>query len=355
MGKGEVARVKVRGGRVAPCERGPCMVDYAKRDMTRSDQFLEVVKASLAGDTDAVRRIAQATAADSRRRQHHALAERLEALLESPRRKPVQHRFETADDLTIEEFPRRGLDELVLQPRVRDAVTLFVQEQLRSELLRSFGMEPRSRVLLSGPPGNGKTSLAAAISAELAIPLLTIRYDAVITSFLGDTASRLARVFEYARYRQCVLLFDEFDSVGKERADLHETGEIKRVVSSLLLQIDRLPSYVIVVAATNHKELLDRAVWRRFQLRLDLPQPTLVERLAFVQRLSFGEPLVRKFEKRIATALKGASYAELEEFLLDIRRRTILFGTEQDMDEIFRQRLMEWRTRVSPEAADNAG
>lgn len=322
--------------------------------MTRSDQFLEVVKASLAGDAEAVRRIAQATAADSRRRQHLALAERLEAILEAPRPHGLPRRAEAADDLTIEEFPRRGLDELVLGERTREAVEIFLQEQLRSELLRSFGMEPRSRVLLSGPPGNGKTSLAAAIAADLAVPLLTVRYDAVITSFLGDTSSRLARVFEYARYRPCVVLFDEFDSVGKERADIHETGEIKRVVSSLLLQIDRLPSYVVVVAATNHKELLDRAVWRRFQLRLELPLPTLSERLAFVKRYYSSEPLLKRYERRIASTLRQSSYAELEELLLDIRRRMILFGADQDMDSIVRQRLSEWRSRVVPEASENA-
>jgi AAA+ superfamily predicted ATPase len=102
------------------------------------------------------------------------------------------------------------------------------------------------------------------------VQLFVVRYEAMIGSFLGETAGRLKRVFDYARRTPCVLFFDEFDSVGKERGDIHETGEIKRVVTSLLMQIDDLPSYTIVVAATNHAELLDRAVWRRFQLRLGL-------------------------------------------------------------------------------------
>ena len=129
-------------------------------------------------------------------------------------------------------------------------------------------------MLLAGPPGNGKTSLAEALAAELAVPLLTVRYESVIASYLGETAVRLSRLFEQIRMRRCMLFFDEFDVVGKERGDVHETGEIKRVVSSLLLQIDDLPSHVVVVTATNHPELLDRAVWRRFQLRLHLPPPS---------------------------------------------------------------------------------
>ena len=108
----------------------------------------------------------------------------------------------------------------------------------------------------------------------LNVPLLLVRYEAVIGSYLGETAQRISHLFEQVGSRRCVLFFDEFDAVGKERGDLHETGEIKRVVSSLLLQIDSLPSYVVAVAATNHPELLDRAVWRRFQVRLELPAPS---------------------------------------------------------------------------------
>lgn len=112
-----------------------------------------------------------------------------------------------------------------------------------------------------------------------------MRYEAVIGSFLGETSSRLKRLFDFVRTHQCVLFFDEFDTLGKERGDTHETGEIKRVVSSLLLQIDALPSHVVVVTATNHAELLDRAVWRRFQLRLALPAPTVTQKEEWFTRL----------------------------------------------------------------------
>lgn len=149
----------------------------------------------------------------------------------------------------------------------------LIEEHHRRDLLRSHGIEPRHRILLEGPPGSGKTTLAETIATEIAVPLLTVRYEALIGSFLGETASRLDVLFSAVRIRPCVLFFDEFDAVAKERGDTHETGEIKRVVSSLLVQIDRLPSHVIVIAATNHAELLDRAVWRRMQIRLSLPRP----------------------------------------------------------------------------------
>ena len=110
------------------------------------------------------------------------------------------------------------------------------------------------------------TSLAEAIAEKLMLPFLTVRYENIIGSYLGETASRLVKLFDYVKTQSCVLFFDEFETIGKERGDTNETGEIKRVVSSLLMQMDNLPSYVIVIAATNHDVLLDKATWRRFQI-----------------------------------------------------------------------------------------
>ena len=180
-------------------------------------------------------------------------------------------------DYVLEVTPRKRLDDLCLSEICDRACRDLIEEQQRASLLRSHSLEPRHRVLLVGPPGNGKTSLAEALAEALAYQFFVVRYDAIIGSFLGETASRLRHVFDYARTTPCVLFFDEFDAVGKERGDVNETGEIKRVVTSLLMQVDDLPSYTVVVTASNHPELLDRAVWRRFQLRLELPAPTRAE------------------------------------------------------------------------------
>ena len=174
----------------------------------------------------------------------------------------------------LQEVPvRKSFDDVILPDEVKKIVKLFVEEQLRADLLRSYSLEPRHKIMLVGKPGTGKTSFAEALAERLMVPLYMVRYDALIGSYLGETAMRLRQLFDFVSTRKCVLFFDEFDTIGKERGDSHELGEIKRVVSSLLLMTDSLPSYTIVIGASNHPELLDRAVWRRFQLRVELPMP----------------------------------------------------------------------------------
>jgi AAA+ superfamily predicted ATPase len=212
-------------------------------------------------------------------------------------------------------------------------------------------MQPRHRVLLSGPPGNGKTSLAEAIAEAVAVPLLTVRYDALVGAYLGETNARLSRLFEYARAMPCVLFFDEFDAVGKERGDVHETGEIKRVVSFLLMQLDQLPSYVVIVAATNHAELLDRAVWRRFQLRVDMPSPKRDAMALLINRFFDAWPEHPGMAaKAVATQLGQSSFAEVFEFCQNIRRRHILLQGSAALKDVLAEELKLWKTRVRPES-----
>jgi len=190
--------------------------------------------------------------------------------------------------------------------------------------------------------------LAEALAAELMVPLFVVRYEAVIGSFLGETSGRLKRLFDFVRTHQCVLFFDEFDTLGKERGDTHETGEIKRVVSSLLLQIDALPSHVVVVTATNHAELLDRAVWRRFQLRLALPEPTVAQKEEWFVRLQkrLDAPLGIT-PKTLASKLEASSFSDLEQFCEDIQRRYVLALPAANLKRIIVERLKQWQTRFT--------
>lgn len=321
--------------------------------MARSDLILNIVRAGAQGDKSTLRTSVEALAAEERAKNHNILADRLQRALQtisvasSTEAKGIG--AQPGRDIVLETEPRRQLSQLILPlPVVRQAEQL-VEEQQRADLLRSHGLQPRHRVLLSGPPGNGKTSIAEGIAEALGVPLFTVRYDVLIGSFLGETNTRLRRLFDYVKTVPCVLFFDEFDSIGKERGDNHETGEIKRVVSFLLMQIDQLPSYVVTVAATNHAELLDRAVWRRFQVRLNVPAPSWRELSLLVERQIqlWNEPVGLKADT-IAKRLGKTSFAEALEFCQTVRRQHILSIGRRTLKDILREELALWETKIMP-------
>lgn len=296
--------------------------------MSRSDLLISLVKAGASGDQTLLRNTVEAMAAEERAKHHSLLADRLVAAMQKTNGAPRPLNggaFDKARDFLAERRPALTLDDLILTPEIREQCAELIQEQHRADLLRSHGIEPRHRLLLTGPPGNGKTSLAEALAYELSLPFYVVRYDTVIGSYLGETATRLRKIFDCARTTPCVLFLDEFDSIGKERGDIHETGEIKRVVSSLLLQMDDLPAYTVVIAATNHPELLDRAVWRRFQIQLALNPPDKQQIAVWVERFAkrFQEPLGVSVDafKRI---FENENFANIEQFGLDIQRQWIL-------------------------------
>lgn len=303
--------------------------------MARADLICALIKSGLEKDEFAIRRTAEAICAEERTIHHDVLANKISNILNSSKPRTINEKVVPSiissngnvNQLFVEKIPTKRLEQLVLNDDVLKTCRDLVEEQTRCDLLRSYGLEPRNKVLLMGPPGNGKTSIAEAIAELMMVPLLTIRYESIIGAYLGETASRLSQLFEYVKTRQCVLFFDEFDTIGKERGDHQETGEIKRVVSSLLLQIDSLPSYVVTVAATNHDDLLDKAVWRRFQIKIELPLPSksnLEHWFAIFEKshgFSFGVE-----SSTLAKKLYGKSFAEAEEFALSVYRRYILNG-----------------------------
>jgi AAA+ superfamily predicted ATPase len=328
--------------------------------MARSDLLVSLVRAGASGDRDMLRSTAEALVADERAKKHFIVADRIQRALSAvPVTPPAliasspHLNVANGREAILEVEARLSLNDLLLPLPARVSGRQLIEEHRRADVLRASGFEPRHRVLLSGPPGNGKTSFAEAIAESLGLPFYVVRYDALIGSYLGETNARLRKLFDYVRTQPSILFFDEFDAIGKERGDTHETGEIKRVVSFLLMQLDQLPSYVIVVAATNHGELLDRAVWRRFQMRLAMPAPSKAEISVFLDRITSNWTELPKLSPtKIATKLGKVSYAEALDFCQNVRRRQILGLGEVSIDAALHAELDLWTKRVTPEILD---
>ncbi len=318
--------------------------------MARSDLLLNLVEAERSGDRQRFLMVVESVIAEERKKHHHLVADRLEELI-STTGASATDRYQsppvTQDGLLMEVIPRRRLADLSLSPETASSVSEVIDEQRRRDLLRTHGLEPRHRLMLVGPPGNGKTTLAEAVATELMVPMYVASYEALISSYLGETASRLAALFEFVRTRECVLFFDEFDTIAKERADQHDTGELKRVVSSLLLGVDRLPSHVLLVTASNHPEVLDRATGRRFQVHASLPAPSQAEIRRFVEHKASRSEGFGVTADTIAKTMTGSSYSEVEDLLLDIRRRYVLGLPDADLKRTAQERLGRWRNQKS--------
>lgn len=176
------------------------------------------------------------------------------------------------------------LASLVFTPRLDQAIENLIVEWSNFERLAAVGVPPSRTCLFFGAPGTGKTRLAHYVAAKLKLPIVTARLDGLISSFLGTTARNLGTLFDFANRYRCLLLLDEFDAVAKVRDDPHEIGEIKRVVNTLLQNVDLRSTRGLTIAITNHEKLLDKAVWRRFESRISVPVPGVAERTAMLTR-----------------------------------------------------------------------
>ena len=166
---------------------------------------------------------------------------------------------------------KRSVEELVLGKNTLEVIENVLEEYRREDLLRSYGMMPAEKILFFGPPGCGKTLTAEAIAYELDRPIAIVRLDSLVSSFLGETATNLRKVFDFIAKHKLVVLFDEFDALGKERDDGSEHGELRRVVNAVLQMMDSYEGKSIIVAATNHEQILDSAIWRRFDEIVEFP------------------------------------------------------------------------------------
>lgn len=215
------------------------------------------------------------------------------------------------------------LEDAMLRPATRKELRTLIIEIQNGALLSSRGIRRRSKLLFVGPPGCGKSFTAQAIANELDLPLFVVRFDAVIGSFLGQTAIHLREIFRFISSTPCVLLFDEIDALGKQRGSLVDVGELDRIVIALMQELEFLETNGVVIATSNLPNNLDRALWRRFDLCLQFPAPTKVEVAGYAKKMcaKFGLRPSRTTQLHIATA---KTFADAEKLIEAEARRTAL-------------------------------
>lgn len=301
----------------------------------------QLLKAGSTGDMAAFRQASEAIIREERQKQHHLLANDLERLLYGD-----QTDFTTAtrklgkvndipknkdnDIALLEERPVvREEKDIILSETTKKFFTEILHEHNRADVLRSYGLQPAQKLLFCGPPGCGKTLAAEVIAHSLSLPLVLVRLDSVISSFLGETAANLRRVFDYVAQYPVVALFDEFDALTKDRGDTADHGELKRSVNAVLQMLDGYRGGSILIATTNYESLLDHAVWRRFDevILFELPDSKQIKRLLSL-KLSGIRRNFETDDEQIISAFDGLSHADIERILRRAIKEMILAGRE---------------------------
>jgi len=308
--------------------------------MANGKVLRQLIKAGASGDSDAFRRASEAVIHDERQKQHHLLANDLEQILYGENLKPARSigrsllptpptDKERGLPLLDIKQAQRPLEEIILPKDSLLAVEELLEEHRRADVLRSYGMKPSGKVIFYGPPGCGKTLAAEVIAFELDLPLAIVRLDALVSSFLGETAANLRKVFDFIAEYPMVALFDEFDAIGKERSDSAEHGELRRVVNAVLQMMDAYQGKSLILAATNHEQILDSAIWRRFDETIEFPLPS-AQQLQQILSLKL-RGVRRQFElddKQLAEVFRDRSGADIERIVRRTVKRTVLRSQE---------------------------
>ncbi|MGJ9373310.1 AAA family ATPase [Nesterenkonia sp. CF4.4] len=312
------------------------------------EHFKALVRSHASGNDEAFYSVALQVAAQAARRGHHNLATDLKTAVESSRAGSpakvtsiAQPRGELSE-LVVASHPTVSLKELVAPGHLGEQIKRVLTEQRQSKRLLDHGFEPVHRLLLEGPPGTGKTMTASVLAHELSLPLLTIRLDSIMSKFMGETASKIRQVFEAAEIQRGIYLFDEFDALGGDRTG-NDVGEARRILNSFLVFLENSSSESIIVAATNHRSILDKALFRRFDMVLDydLPDP---KQAAAVMRGRLGSIAKGVRWSALSEFVDGLSHADLVRAAEDAAKTAILTGNSSVGTDELRSALQSRRT-----------
>jgi AAA+ superfamily predicted ATPase len=309
--------------------------------MTTSRHIVALLQSHIAGDDQRFLTVATQIAAHEARQGHGKLAQELRELIEAAKGKgatvarrgagpvPIAQPKGELSNLLAARYSDIRLNAMVLPHALKGRLDRVITEQRQQEALRGRGLSPRRKLLLVGPPGSGKTMSAAALAGELKLPLFTVLYDGLIGKLMGETATRLRLVFDAIGLQRGVYFFDEFDAIGAQRAGQNDVGEIRRVLNSFLQFLENDDGPSLIVAATNHPELLDRALFRRFDdvITYDLPTPEIARGIVENRLSTFSLKTVEW--RGVLEATAGLSQAEIARAADEAAKGAVLGGSNE--------------------------
>lgn len=329
--------------------------------MANGDQIKAMLRAYKDADEHQLLTLALQIAAREAKAGHGRLAGEIRDLVEqlkaqgpiTPKRQPTpiaQPKGELADIVNVA-YPDVRLDDLVLLPETRSRLDRVMREQRQAGKIKEYGLNPRGKLLLVGPPGTGKTMSAKALAAELSLPLFSLRLESLFTRFMGEAAAKLKLIFENIQQVRGVYLFDEFDAIGQQRATANDVGEIRRILNSFLQLVEQDQSTSVVIAATNHPELLDNALFRRFDDVLRFEMPSHASLFELLKR-RLGRNAGDLNYDALATEALGLSYADVQRASDDALKEMIISSRDsvdaQDMLRAIHERRNDRNTFSNP-------
>jgi len=302
--------------------------------MARADLLKKLFSSFKQDDKEMFYTVATEIIEDEKKKNHGILANDLKLILNGNYQMKKTNTLSSSApkdkdrDMSLVEimYPEKYFSDLIVSEEKIDQLEQIIKEFNNWDVLVSNGVFPIRRALFYGPPGCGKTLSAQALAGELGIPMLYVRFDALISSYLGETASNIRKIFDYAKKDSWLIFFDEFDAIGRSRNDSTEHGEIKRVVNAFLQQIDNFKGRSLIIAATNFEQSLDYAIWRRFDetIRFDMPSNEEKTKLFDLKMNRFKGP--SHVIEQYLDELEAFSHSDIEKVCQIIIKRCILEG-----------------------------
>lgn len=305
--------------------------------MAIANQIKALLKSHVDGDDAMFLSIAMQMAAQEAKKGHGNLAKEIRDLIDSAKGKPrvteskaiplAKPKGELSQLLNVS-YPQLRLADMVLSENIQAKLDRLIKEHKHAQKLRSHGLSPRKKLLLVGPPGTGKTMTASILAGELGLPLFIVRLESLMTKYMGETAGKLRLIFDAIEQTRGVYLFDEFDSIGSQRGNANDVGEIRRVLNSFLQMIEQDGSDSLLIAATNHQELLDHALFRRFDDLIEYELPAKNEIIAAIKSKLASYKTSRIYWSKAAEAAETLSYGDITRACEDAIKDAIIHNKE---------------------------